>query len=224
MENKWTLHPNGLETIEKDQLFKALSKAQAEFPTIQVNRKAFKNEYADLYALLKPVYPILSKYGLNITPWGATIDGVEHVGAMLGHESGQYRTNYFKLYIDPCKNPNDQPSHKKQSTLTYFNRNHMKDMLGLLIGEDPDDDDGQGQYTQQVHHRTETITKEMQDHIRSILDNDEDMFESLMKYYGLTKYDNLSMLPKSDYEKIIDTLQKKKMRFQKQKPENIISI
>ncbi len=133
-----------LESVEKDQLYTALAQAQVEFPTIRVNRKAFKNEFADLYAILKPVYPILSKYGLSIRPWGGRIDGEQWIGSRLMHKSGQFETNIFKFEVDPCKNPNDQLSHKKQGALTYFNRNHMKDMLGVLISDNPEDDDGQG--------------------------------------------------------------------------------
>lgn len=39
-----------------------------------------------------------------------------------------------------CKNHNDQLSHKKQDALTYFNRNHMKDMLSVLISDNSEDD------------------------------------------------------------------------------------
>jgi hypothetical protein len=141
-----------LETEQKDQLYTALSQAQVEFPTIRVNRKAFKNEFADLYAILKPVYPILSKYGLSIRPWGGIVDGMQCIGARLMHKSGQYETNVFLFDQDPCKNPNDQLTHKKQGALTYFNRNHMKDMLGVLISDNPEDDDGQGYHEKQPQH------------------------------------------------------------------------
>lgn len=132
-----------LESLEKDQLYGALAQAQVEFPTIRMNRKAFKNEYADLYAILKPIYPVLHVHGLSIRPWAGIINGEQWIGARLMHKSGQFETNVFKFEPDPCKNPNDQPSHKKQGALTYFNRNHIKDMLGVLISDNPEDDDGQ---------------------------------------------------------------------------------
>lgn len=201
--NRWTLHPNGLETVEKDQLFKALSKAQSEFPTIQPNRKAYKNEYADLYGLFRPVYPVLTKYGLTITPWEGIINGEECIGAILGHESGQYRTNYLKLVIDPCKNPNDQPSHKKQGSITYFERNHMKDMIGLLVTEDPDDDDGQSHLTPTVHHRTETITKDQEDELNRVLEGHPDICKQVLKGWGI---DTLSQMAKDKYSVTMDRI------------------
>ena len=48
-----------LQSPELDKLYDALSQAQSEFPVIASNRQAFKNRYADYYALLKDVYPIL---------------------------------------------------------------------------------------------------------------------------------------------------------------------
>lgn len=132
-----------LDSSEKDQLYTALAQAQVEFPVIKMNRKAFKNEYADLYAILRPIYPVLSAHGLSIRPWAGIIEGQQWIGARLMHKSGQFETNVFKFEVDPCKNPNDQPSHKKQGALTYFNRNHIKDMLGVLISDNPEDDDVQ---------------------------------------------------------------------------------
>lgn len=199
-----------LESEQKDLLYTALAQAQVEFPTIHVNRKAFKNEYADLYAILKPVYPILSKYGLSIRPWGAVVDGVQLVGARLMHKSGQFETNVFLFEPDPCKNPNDQLTHKKQGALTYFNRNHIKDMLGLLIGEDPDDDDGQGHYTQTVHHRTETITQDQVEELMHVLDGHKEIYEQVMKGFGIS---SLSQIPKDKFiatvERIRDLKQKR---------------
>ena len=198
-----------LESEQKDQLYTALAQAQHEFPTITVNRKAFKNEYADLYALLRPVYPILHKYGLSIRPWAGFVDGVQLIGARLMHKSGQYETNVFLFESDPCKNPNDQPSHKKQGALTYFNRNHIKDMLGLLIGEDPDDDDGQGHYTQSVHHRTETITQDQIDQLSHVLNNDKEIYQQIIKGFNI---ESLAEIPKDKFFATIDRVRDLKQK------------
>ncbi len=203
-----------LESQEKDQLYTALSQAQTEFPTIRVNRKAFKNEYADLYAILKHVYPVLSKYGLSIRPWGGMINGEQWIGARLMHKSGQYETNVFKFESDPVKNPNDQLSHKKQGALTYFNRNHMKDMLGVLISDDPEDDDGQGnnidQKTEHSYH--EYITRDQLADIESILQGYKSIAEALLKGYGIS---DLAHLPKDQYTKIVEGIRVRKSEYDK---------
>ncbi len=193
-----------LESQEKDQLYTALAQAQMEFPTIRVNRKAFKNEYADLYAILKHVYPVLSKYGLSVRPWGGIINEEQCIGARLMHKSGQFETNVFKFESDPCKNPNDQPSHKKQGALTYFNRNHIKDMLGVLISDDPEDDDGQGQYIEQPKtNRSEFISAEQLEQIEHVLKGHVDIAKKVLSGFGIQE---LMYIPKDQYLKSIDRI------------------
>lgn len=201
-----------LESQEKDQLYTALSQAQHEFPTVHVNRKAFKNEYADLYAILKPIYPILHKHGLSIRPWAGIIDDKQFIGARLMHKSGQYETNVFLFESDPCKNPNDQPSHKKQGALTYFNRNHIKDMLGVLIGEDPDDDDGQGHYVHQESKYTvgEYMSKDQVSDLEYTLKGYPQICEALLKKYNI---DRLEFLPKDHYLTIMETIRYRKTQY-----------
>ncbi len=202
-----------LESEQKDQLYTALAQAQTEFPTIRVNRKAFKNEYADLYAILKHVYPVLSKYGLSIRPWGGMINGEQWIGARLMHKSGQYETNVFKFESDPCKNPNDQLSHKKQGALTYFNRNHMKDMLGVLISDDPEDDDGQGENVA-IATAHEYINADQLDDIENLLSGYKTIAESLLKGYSITE---LRYLPKAQYSKIVEGIRVRKSEYDKLK-------
>lgn len=202
-----------LESEQKDQLYTALAQAQHEYPTIRVNRKAFKNEYADLYAILKHVYPVLSKHGLSIRPWGGMINNEQWIGARLMHKSGQFETNVFKFEADPCKNPNDQASHKKQGALTYFNRNHIKDMLGVLISDDPEDDDGQGEHSPATPAH-EYISHSQLDDIESLLSGYKTIAESLLKGYGISE---LAYLPKSQYAKIVEGIRVRKSEYDKLK-------
>lgn len=199
-----------LESVEKDKLYTALAQAQVEFPTIRVNRKAFKNVYADLYAILKPIYPILSKYGLSIRPWGGFVDGKQLVGARLMHKSGQYETNVFLFEPDACKNPNDQASHKKQGALTYFNRNHIKDMLGVLISDDPEDDDGQGQ---QAHTTdvSEYISKDQLKEIEHVLNGHHEIAKKVLSGFDIR---SLSHIPKDQFLKTVDRIRFLKSQYE----------
>jgi hypothetical protein len=189
-----------LESELKDQLYTALAKAQAEFPVIQPNRKAYKNEYADLYAIFKPIYPVLEKHGLAIKPWAGQINGEQWIGARLSHKSGQFETNIYKFESDPVKNPNDQYTHKKQGALTYFNRNHMKDMLGILITEDLDDDDGQ---PSAVHHKIDVVSQDQLIELNRVLDGHKDICEQVMKGWGIN---SLAQMPKDKYSVTIDRI------------------
>lgn len=228
MQTKWTIHQNGLETEEKDQLYTAFAQAQVEYPTIRVNRKAFKNEYADLYAILKPIYPILNKYGLSIRPWAGYIQGEQCIGARLMHKSGQYETNVFKFEQDPVKNPNDQYTHKKQGALTYFNRNHIKDMLGVLISDDPEDDDGQSYHQDIPHHKVESISEKEYDALMKKLAGYPKIAKDLQvycenKYIGFNSFKDI---PAIDFYAICDSIEKKKQIYQNidKKPDNIVNV
>ena len=206
-----------LESQEKDQLYTALAMAQSEYPTIRVNRKAFKNEYADLYAILKPIYPILSKHGLSIRPWGGIMNDCQYIGARLMHKSGQFETNIFKFEQDPCKNPNDQPSHKKQGSITYFNRNHIKDMLGVLISDNEEDDDLQSDHRSVVVHPT-CISKDQVDMINRLLIKEyDDLRSGLLQHYQISCIEEIrSNIFESIYTRIQDKIKERKDMMRRQ--------
>jgi len=206
-----------LESEQKDQLYTALAQAQVEFPTIRVNRKAFKNEYADLYAILKPIYPVLNKYGLSIRPWGGIINNEQWIGARIMHKSGQFETNVFKFEQDAVKNPNDQYTHKKQGALTYFNRNHIKDMLGVLISDDPEDDDGQSHLISNP-----TISEKEYLYLKDILKG-YPQIEKDIEVYGNRIYSHFTSLKDihtSDYFDILKTVEIKKRQYDNLNPKD----
>lgn len=229
MENKWTLHPNQLETVEKDLLYTALANAQAEFPHIETNRNAHRNRYADLYGIFHKIYPILRIHGLAIRPWAEIREGEQWIGARLAHDSGQYETNAFKFEMDPVKGPADQISHKKQATITYFNRNHMKDMLGILLTDDPQDDDYQSHMVEPVKIqavaseksvKTQAVASQLSSNIISrdqfiqinrLIGNDKNLEESFINGFrneGILSIDQeLDSLPQEAFEACIKRLQ-----------------
>lgn len=211
-----------LESQEHGLLYAALSKAHAEFPTIRVNRKAFKNEYADLYAVLKPIYPILEKYELAVVPITGILDGVPVIGARLGHSSGQFITNVLPFTPDECKNPNDQRSHKFAGGMTYLHRNFIKNILGVLISEDPEDNDMQGPavhdepryYPKQADDVY--ISRDQEDVLRNLIGNDEELAMQVLKHYEIKLLKDLFRKDFVSAEKNIRTVvDKKKMIPQK---------
>ena len=204
-----------LESEQKDQLYTALAQAQVEFPTIRVNRKAFKNEYADLYAMLKPVFPVLTKYNLSVHEVSGFV-GDNHVyGVRLAHKSGQYTTNVFPFIYDDPK-ASDQKTHKIAGAQTYFFRYYVKGILGLLISDDPEDDDGQGcnvdNKTQ--HSYDEHISGYQLADIENILKGDPDIAKALLKGYNIQE---LGHLPKDQYLKIVEGIRFRKSEYDKLK-------
>lgn len=200
-----------LESQEKDQLYTALAQAQHEFPTIRVNRKAFKNEYADLYAMLKPTFPILKEYGLSIHEHSSFIDGNHVYGVRLAHKSGQYITNIFPFVYDDPK-PSDQKTHKIAGAQTYFFRYYVKGILGLVISDDPEDDDGQGSNVDNKTHHTyhELITKDQLDDMQFLLKGYPMIAESLLKGYKILE---LAQLPKDQYMKVMEGIRARKQEY-----------
>ncbi len=200
-----------LESQEKDQLYTALSQAQHEFPTVRVNRKAFKNEYADLYAMLKPVLPIMHIHGLSIHEYSGFIEDKHVYGVRLSHKSGQYITNVFPFVYDDPK-PSDQKTHKIAGAQTYFFRYYVKGILGLVISDDPEDDDGQGDNVdaKTMHSYHEFITKDQLDDMLSTLKGYPAIAEALLKGYKIV---DLSHLPKDQFIKVMDGIRSRKNEY-----------
>ena len=200
-----------LESQEKDQLYTALAQAQHEFPTIRVNRKAFKNEYADLYAMLKPVFPIMNQYGLSIHEYSGFVEDKHVYGVRLSHKSGQYITNVFPFVYDEPK-PSDQKTHKIAGAQTYFFRYYVKGILGLIISDDPEDDDGQGNNvdSKTMHSYHEFITKDQLEDMNATLKGYPAIAEALLKRYKIT---DVAHVPKDQYIKVMDGIRSRKQEY-----------
>lgn len=196
-----------LQTEQLDKLFDALSQAQNEFPTIGSNRKAYTNSYADHYTIMRQVYPVLKKYGLSVMPWAAKIDGTQMIGARLCHKSGQYIINSYEFIMDELLPQKDKKTHKAAGALTYFKRYHVKDILGVLLSDDPADDDLQGNYEEkqpqtpskstEFQPSKEYITKEQFDHLFHEIDGDIELENKIKKYYNIT---DLPFIPKDQFK------------------------
>ncbi len=219
-----------LESQEKDQLYTALSEAQSEYPTIRVNRKAFKNEYADLHAILKPIRGILHKNGLSVHEVSVNMDGNHWYGVRLAHESDQYITNLFPFTYDDPKQ-SDQKTHKMAGSQTYFFRYYVKGILGLTISDDEDDDDMQGHYEQkqvnpekqpqssnlnpyfQPLTKSEVVTAEQLEEIHHVLEGQPEIAKKVLSGFNI---DSLAYIPKDQYLKTIE-----RIRFLKDQYNNV---
>lgn len=191
-----------MQSLELDKLFKAMSLAQAEFPTIGSNRKAYTNSYADHYTIMRQVYPILKNHGLMVIPWAGKIDGTQMIGARLGHESGQYIINSYEFIMDELLPQKDKKTHKAAGSLTYFKRYHVKDIIGVLLSDDPQDDDLQ---EQQSHDTVDTkcITEKQVTYIKKLIHDAGLSLQDVCHEYGVK---DISMLPMSQGSELIKAL------------------
>ena len=124
------------EPNQYNELFKALIKAQSEFPEVKKTRRVkFNNvhyNYADLDDLVNAARPVLAKNNLGFLHRVNTNEsGATFVECHLLHQSGQ---------SIKCAVRVDLPKDPKQagSLITYFKRYSLEAMLGITTNEDDD--------------------------------------------------------------------------------------
>lgn len=203
-----------LESEQKNHLYKALAEAQSEFPTIRVNRKAFKNEYADLHAILKPIRGILHKNGLSIHEVSVNMDGNHWYGVRLAHSSDQWITNLFPFTYDDPKQ-SDQKTHKMAGSQTYFFRYYVKGILGLTISDDPEDDDGQEGSTS-LHEESPFISESELNIINTqinLIKNEANRKEHATKIQEYFKIEDLAYLPKKAFTSTLNNIVEKRIHY-----------
>jgi len=111
----------------------------------------------------------------------------------------------------------DKKTHKAAGALTYFKRYHVKDILGVLLSDDPQDDDLQSDYhekqpqtptnSMQKQPSTDYITVEQLQHIEHEVGTDKELHNKIKDFY---KVENLSNLPKDQFTIIIDRIKGRK--------------
>jgi len=123
-----------------NEIATALSKAQGEFPRINVNQENpfFKSGFADLNNIVRAVRPALSKNGLCVTQQTKILpDGATVLVTRARHSSGQWIES--RVRILPPKN--DMQSYA--STLSYMKRHAVMALLNITIDSDFADDDAE---------------------------------------------------------------------------------
>jgi hypothetical protein len=128
------------ESESTNEISAALSKAQGEFPRINVNQENpfFKSGFADLNNIVRSMRPAMSKNNLCLTQQTKiSIDGATTLVTRLRHSSGQWIES--RVRILPPKN--DMQSYA--STLSYMKRHSIMALLNITIDSDYADDDAE---------------------------------------------------------------------------------
>lgn len=118
------------------ELIKALTKAQSEFPIIKKNRESYNYDYADLAAIVEGTRAICTKNGLchvftiNFEPTGG-----HSLITTLYHSSGDKIESTYPL--GDLRSMKDQDAGKK---ISYAKRYALKAILGVEEEKDPTDD------------------------------------------------------------------------------------
>ena len=212
-------HVDAYSSAETNELDAALSKAQGEYPRIDYNRisKYFQKDYADLFAILTPVLPVLSKYNLNIRQTQKFMDGQLVLITKLSHASGQWVES--RARIIPSKN--DPQS--ILSTKNMIKRDELMSVLCLSIANDPYDDNAERQMADDRQafakgtqapvlynpreRSTECISQDQLSMLEKELAPIPDFVEEIFKGAVI---DSLADLPKDKFNYTVDKIRKVK--------------
>ena len=181
-----------------NELATALAKAQAEIRNPGKNTKNtfFKNEYADLTAVLGCIRPVASANGLSFIQAVEAYNGNVAVTSQISHSSGQWIKQVASVEV-PKTSKN--PIQDLGSMATYLKRYQAQSMWAICADEDTDAQD----------LGIEDINDEKVAHLDAMLDATKSSKEAFLKVYGV---ENLKSLTDSQYEKAKKQLQQKKAK------------
>lgn len=127
-----------LSSAELSELAPAWAKAQAEMPSVSLDKQvSFKNvnfEYASLSNIISVTKPVLAKHGLSILQFPSTLEGgLVTVETMLLHSSGQ---NICSSIAGKCAKPDDPK--ELGSLVTYLRRYAYGSVCAIALDGDYD--------------------------------------------------------------------------------------
>jgi hypothetical protein len=185
-------------STELNELAAALSKAQGEMA--ECGKGAFNNFYKSKYALLEEIIrtsrPALTKNGFSIIQTVNCYEGYECLITTLLHTSGQWISS--KTYLKPEK-PGDIKSYG--SAMTYLRRYALTAIIGLVVCDDPTDDDG-GAPPYISDQDIEALRYELNG------------FSGLQKQLE-TRYKEIKLIPVGDVDMIFKEIEKQKAKSKK---------
>jgi hypothetical protein len=197
------LRANPYESESLDKLFEALAKAQMEMEVAKTdaNNPFFKSKYADLASIVKASRPFLAKNGLSIIqrvlPNG---NGQLYLFTRLCHSSGQWMES--KMPVNPPK----QDIQTLGSYITYLRRYNYASMACVVAADEDDDGEKAMEAPRQqgvAAKGAASISKAQLQVISNELEGMEDLLESLLKGYNISK---LSDLPEKQYSKCLERI------------------
>lgn len=195
------------ESEELGELFAALAKAQLEMEVAKTDNANpfFKSKYADLTSVVKASRPYLAKNGIAIIQRVLPADGSHgFLFTRLCHATGQW--------IESCMEINP-PKHDIQSVgsyITYLRRYCYAAIAGVVSAEEDDDGEAVMQHPRkaQVVGSNATagpskITKAQLEVLAQELEGHEEILESLLKGFGISK---LADMESKHYTKCIERI------------------
>ena len=183
-----------------NELTASLSKAQSEIrnPSKNTKNTFFKNEYADLTAVLSCIRPVAAAHELTFIQGVEAYNGNVAVTSQISHSSGQWIKQIASVSL-PAQSKN--PIQDLGSMATYLKRYQAQSMWAICADEDTD--------AQDLTLGIEDISDEKVAHLDAMLDSTQSSKSAFLKVYGV---ENLKSLTDSQYEKAKKQLQQKKAK------------
>ena len=178
----------------------ALSKAQAEIRNPGKNTKNtfFKNEYADLTAVLGCIRPVASAHELTFIQGVEAYNGNVAVTSQISHSSGQWIKQIASVAL-PAQSKN--PIQDLGSMATYLKRYQAQSMWAICADEDTD--------AQDLTIGIENISEQKAAHIDALLDSTKSNRQSFLKVFNVESIKGLS---EDQYDRAVKQLQAKKRK------------
>jgi hypothetical protein len=197
-----------------NELFTALSQAQSEFPVITPNRKNNRGYHCDLFQMRRHIDPILNKHGLALmqhvdSSTNAAGDIITVISNVLIHSSGQMYISKAPLVYDA---ENKIMSHNQATgcSITYMTRYCYKNILGLCIPDDPDDNDGYVTPLNKPHEYVPEVeqggcvSKDQYGMLMELLKDRDDLIGRICKGFAIN---TIAELPRKEFHTTYNRIQ-----------------
>lgn len=209
-------------SVETNELYAALAKAQGEFKcAVKTKRNAFaKYNYVGIDDLLNAVLPALSKNGLCVMQPPIEFDTPENifVYTRLAHASGQWIEG--RMRVKAIKSSSGQNELQSQgSQITYLKKYILEGLVGISRSEDTDGSEvelevqyARNPQKEEAQASLIKITNEQHDELKVELKDNQSLAQEILNKLGLTK---LSDMPKNIFPSSIKRIREIKQEINK---------
>jgi hypothetical protein len=175
----------------KENLPSALSQAQAEMLEVKESgyNPHFKSNFSTLTDLIRASRPALTKYGLSITQYPHSQDGVTYLVTKMLHASGEAIVGQVAIYL---KDHTD--IQKLGSAISYLKRYAYAAICGLSTSESDDDGNSLSEqqqprqsYTPQQNNASasEFISSKQAYFLKQVMAKSEGLEQKVLQAYGI---------------------------------------
>ena len=201
--NEYLEFPGLFVSLERNELYTALSKFQGECRRIPHNKKAAYGAYADLDTIWDHIREPLLNNNLTVQQFDCAQEGKSFLYTHIGHSSGQWMM-CRKEYM-PAQPTNRSVEQAAGSALSYYKRYQLVAFLGLNDGGDNDGEQNMVAQEVRPQKRTEPefITNDQLQQLEYELREFNAIKTRILTAYG---YDSLAAMPKDKFLSILNRI------------------